>query len=246
MSKSLGHNVHMRLTILAVLLVSIAVVSQQAPAPSQHPQDRMEMRDMARVMGTIVSIDGDQIVVKPESGENVQVKLSAETRIRKDRADAKLSDFKVGDHIFVAGKLNEDKSLSAAMVGGGEMRGPGMRMMGGPGGQPPSPEEMQKMGLGTKFIAGEVKAIEETKLTILRPDNQTQTIEVDEGTSFRVGRGDSGTLADVKVGDRVFGQGELKNGVFVPQTLRVGGGGMMTRHGGPEGGNPGAQPQQPK
>jgi hypothetical protein len=203
---------------------------------------------MDRVMGTIVSINGETVVVKPESGDNVQVKIGADTRVRKDRAEAKLSDFKPGDRVFAAGQLNEDKSLSAVVLGAGEMRGggTGIMMMGGPGGNPPSPEEMVKMGLGTKFIAGEVKSIEETKLTILRPDNQTQTIEVDEGTSFRIRRGESGTLADIKVGDRVFGQGAVKNGMFVPEVLRVGGGGMIMRHAGSDGDHPSAPPKQPK
>ncbi|HZS26333.1 MAG TPA: hypothetical protein VFB76_03820, partial [Candidatus Angelobacter sp.] len=71
------------------------------------------------------------------------------------------------------------------------------------------------------FIAGEVKAINETKLTIARPDGQTQEIEVDENTSFRKGM-ESITLPDIKVGDFVRGRGELKNNVFVPKELVVG------------------------
>jgi hypothetical protein len=75
--------------------------------------------------------------------------------------------------------------------------------------------------MGKKFIAGEVKAINETKLTIVRPDGQTQEIEVDENTSFRKGS-ESITLPDIKVGDFVRGRGELKNNVFVPTELVVG------------------------
>jgi hypothetical protein len=200
-------------------------------------------------MGTIVSISGDQVVIKPESGDNVTVKLDSDVHLRKDHAEAKLSDFKAGDHVMAAGTLGSDKVLNAKLLAGGQMGqggGVGGRgMMGGP----ISPEEMVKMGLGTKFIAGEVKAIEETKLTIARPDGQTQTIEVDETTSFRDGKGESGTLADVKVGDRVMGGGEMKNGVFVPKTLRFGmpqrPGGMVHQYpGGPPAGP--AQQQEPK
>ncbi|HWR16312.1 MAG TPA: DUF5666 domain-containing protein [Terriglobales bacterium] len=199
---------------------------------------------MDRVAGTVVSISADAVVIKPETGDSVTVKISPETRIRKDRNEAKLSDFKAGDRIFAAGKLNEDKSLAAVMIGGGEMGG-GRMMMMGPGGQPPSPEELVKMGLGTRFVVGEVKAIDETKLIILRPDGQSQTIEVDESTSFRSGRDESVTLADVKVGDRIMARGEMKNGIFVPQSLRIGGGPggpmIFERHG--EGDAP---PQQHK
>ncbi len=47
-------------------------------------------------------------------------------------------------------------------------------------------------------------------------------IQADENTSFRNDKNESVTLADVKVGDRVMGRGDMKDGVFVPQTLRVG------------------------
>jgi hypothetical protein len=58
-------------------------------------------------------------------------------------------------------------------------------------------------------------------LTIQRPDGVTQTISVDENTSFRKD-GESITLADLKPGDHVFGRGEIKNGVFVPAVLNLG------------------------
>jgi len=206
-------------------------------------------------MGTIVSINDNQLVIKPESGDNVTVKLDSDVRIRKDRAEAKLSDFKAGDKVMVAGTLGSDTVLTAKLLAGGEMP-QGGRMMGGSSGMgtmgPVSPEEMVKMGLGTKFIAGDVKSIDEIKITVTRPDGQTQTIEVDETTSFRNSKGESGTLADLKVGDRVMGRGEMKNGVFVPQTLRFGTpqgpGGMMHRNPGgpPAGAPPDGPPPQPQ
>src|SRR5438132_154868 len=70
-------------------------------------------------------------------------------------------------------------------------------------------------------VAGKVKAINETKLTIARPDNQSQDIEVDENTSFKKGS-ESVTLADIKVGDFVFGPGEVKDGTFVSKQLNIG------------------------
>ncbi len=76
-------------------------------------------------------------------------------------------------------------------------------------------------GMGKRFIAGEVKSIDGTQLTIQRPDGVTQKISVDEDTSFRK-NGESITLADLKPGDHVFGRGELKNDVFVPAVLNVG------------------------
>jgi hypothetical protein len=101
--------------------------------------------------------------------------------------------------------------MAQRFQGGGGMRG-GRQMEGF------KPEDM-----GKKFIAGQVKAINETKLTIARPDGQTQEIEVDENTSFKKD-GQSVTLPDIQVGDFVHGQGALKGDTFVPKELIVGGG----------------------
>jgi len=87
--------------------------------------------------------------------------------------------------------------------------------------------KMMREQLGKKFIAGEVAKIEETKLTIKRIDGETQVIEVDENTSFRNSKRESITLADVKVGDRVAGRGDLKDGIFVAGSLNVGAPGEM-------------------
>jgi hypothetical protein len=99
--------------------------------------------------------------------------------------------------------------------------------------------------LGKTLIAGRVTAIDldNATMTIERPDGVSQTIGFDEGTSFRRGRfnmnrgvesgtsaapsaanvesGESITLADIKVGDRVEGPGAIKNGKFVPKELTV-------------------------
>lgn len=83
-------------------------------------------------------------------------------------------------------------------------------------------------GMGKEFIAGEIKAISGTQLTILRPDGVTQNITVDESTSFRK-QGQSVTLADFQVGDHVFGRGAMKNDVFVPSVLNAGDMRMMGR-----------------
>ena len=50
-------------------------------------------------------------------------------------------------------------------------------------------EQVKKLreSMGKEYIAGKVTAIDEVKLTILRSDNVTQVIEVDETTSFRKG-----------------------------------------------------------
>jgi hypothetical protein len=89
--------------------------------------------------------------------------------------------------------------------------------------------ELLREGLGKEFVAGEVKAIDGTKLTVLGPDGKEYTAEVDENTSFKKGR-ESITFPDIKVGDRVLSRGKLNSaGVFVAESLNVGGGFVRSR-----------------
>lgn len=184
------------------------------------------------VVGKVTAVGKDSLTITPrEGGAPVTVKVSDTTRVSKDRQPWKLGDIKVDETVFARGEL-KDGVMHAAMIavvnpemaqrfaGGGMgngMRGGGRQM---PGFQPED--------LGKKFIIGQVKAINETKLTIARPDGQTQDIEVDENTSFKKDN-QSVTLPDIKVGDFVHGQGALKGETFVPKELIVGGGGPMRR-----------------
>jgi Domain of unknown function (DUF5666) len=160
------------------------------------------------VAGTIGEIKGDTFTVKTLQGKTVTVKVTSETRFRKDRQDAKLADFKPGDTVMVGGQPAGTDAWTARFVA--SRQGVGEDNM-----------QVLREGMGKQFIAGEVKAIDGTKLTIARPDGQTQIIEVDENTSFRKRR-ESITLPDIKVGDRVFGRGQLNAaGVFAPTVLNV-------------------------
>jgi hypothetical protein len=160
--------------------------------------------------GQVTAINGDSLTIKTMTGDVLTVKTTAETRVMdKTRNIGSLKDIKLGDYVMAAG-------------GGEAVNGvlqPRFLAVLDEAAQKRI-QEFQA-NLGKTVIAGEVKGITDTKLTILRPDGKTQDIELDEGTSLRRGRDESITLADVKPGDRVFGQGALKNGVFVPTELRV-------------------------
>jgi len=161
--------------------------------------------------------DGAMDITGPD-GQVVTVKLTAQTEFRKDREPAKVTDFKVGDMVFVRGDQNPDHTVTARMIGtrtGGPGGGPGARQGGGPGGG------MMSLGtLGKDYVAGEIKAIDAPRLTVLRPDNVTQVLELNEETSLRKGR-DSITMADIQVGDHVMARGAVQNNVFVPKGVMV-------------------------
>jgi len=195
-----------RLTILLVAcFLSAIVIAQDNPqAPGPDQQHARFGRSFQGIRGTITAISKNQVTLKTAEGKTVTINVSGDTSFRKDSQPAKLEDFKVGDMVVAGGEPAGENAWNArflAIRGGG---GPQMRD-----------------ALGKRVIAGEIKAIQGTSLTILRVDGETQTIAVDENTSFRK-QGESITLADFKPGDHVFGRGELKNGIFVAAVLNWG------------------------
>jgi hypothetical protein len=237
-------------TFLALLFLGLACTSMHAQPQERDGRNRPP-GDM--VAGKVTSIGKGSLVIAPlAGGDPVIVNVSDDTRIMKERQPAKLSDIKANDVVLVRGQL-DGGAMTAAMVG---VLSPeiAQRMQQGGGvvlgfGSGAGAGAFNREDLGKKFIAGEVKAINETKLTIARPDGQSQEIEVDENTSFRRGN-ESITLPDIKVGDFVRGAGELKSNIFVPKELIVGRP-MRMRMGesnpaqNPPGGSPGDKQQTP-
>ena len=222
-----------RYIAMALLLAAPALGAAQTsdkPANPDGPPRReghgFGMREGHGVAGTINEITKDGLTLTTRQGKTVTVKITGETRFMKERQPAKLAEFKPGDFVIIIGEPAGEDTWTARVVGSGAQM------------------DMQAIreGMGKQFIAGEVKAVDGTKLTIVRPDGETQTIEVDENTSFRKGR-ESITLPDIKVGDHVFGRGQLDSaGVFVPRVLNLGEIRMMMGGGGER--QP-APPQQP-
>jgi hypothetical protein len=206
-------------------LVSDVVLSQDAPA---NPQAQDERR--MPLFGKITAIHDSTIELSNANGEAVTVKVTPQTEFRKDRQPAKRSDFKVGDVIAVRGQENPDHTWTAQTIvarsANGEGRGP----------------NMQAGTLGKDYVAGEVKSVDAPKISVLRSDNVTQTIELNEDTSLRKGR-DAITMADIQAGDHLLARGALQNNVFVPKFVMVIGPEQwkrMQEMGGMRGGAPGA------
>lgn len=164
------------------------------------------------LFGKIASISSGSIVITKQDGSTVTVKVTEQTEFRKEREKVTAADFKVGDTVMVRGEENADHTVTARLVGA-RMGTMGVGPAGGPGGG--------MMGtLGKDYVAGEVKSIDAPKITVLRPDNVTQTLELNEESSLRKGR-ESITLADIQVGDHVMARGAVQNDVFVPKNVMV-------------------------
>jgi hypothetical protein len=215
-------------------LVSDVVLSQDR---QQGPGGEGRMP----LFGKITALHDSSLEISNPNGETVTVKLTPQTEFRKDRQPAKRSDFKVGDVIAVRGQENPDHTWTAQMVGArsanGEGRGP----------------NMQAGTLGKDYITGEVKSIDAPKISVLRTDNVTQTIELNEDTSLRKGR-ESITMADIQPGDHLVARGAMQDNVFVPkfvmviapeQWKRMQEMGGMRRGGGPANEGPGGASQKP-
>jgi Domain of unknown function (DUF5666) len=170
------------------------------------------------LFGKITAIHDSSLEVADTNGDTVTVKINGQTEFRKDRQPAKRTDFKVGDIIAVRGQENPDHSWTAQTVAARSMNGPnGRGGVGGPGG---GRGFAQTGTLGKDYVAGEIKSIDAPKLSVLRSDNVTQTLELNEETSLRKGR-DSITMADIQVGDHLLARGAVENNVFIPKTVMV-------------------------
>jgi preprotein translocase subunit YajC len=179
---------------------------QGAPPSGSQRQGPNEGRGQPLV-GKITAINKGSLVLAKPDGTTATVKLTDKTEYHKDRQAAKLEDFKAGDMVFVRGEENADHSVTALLIGG--------RSGGGAEGGARAFGEM-----GKDFVVGEVKSIDAPKLTVLRPDNVTQTLEFNEETSLRRGR-ESITMADIQVGDHVVVHGGVQNNTFVPKNVMV-------------------------
>jgi hypothetical protein len=180
------------------------------------------------VHGSVTAISGSEFTIKTEQGESYKVATGPNTRLMKDRQPIKASDIHIGDVIMTGGDVDEKAHTVGAVF---------LAVL--------DAEQVQKMkqaqaDFGKTWVAGKITAMNDLSLTIERPDKKSQTITVDENTSFRKHR-DSITLADIKVGDTISARGALQSGNFVASVLSVVDPGQRG-FGGPRNGNPSDAP----
>ena len=189
----------------AKLLLAATVVALPLRVRAQDSQDAQRPDGAAfaggqMVRGTVTAAATDHLTVKTDAGEVYQVALSANTRLTKERQPVKVADIKVGDGIGAMGVLDPaTKTVHAVFVGVIDA------------------EQVKKAreNMGKTYITGKVTAIDmdALKVTVLRPDNVTQVIGVDEQTSFkRGGRGMAAIASGAGVIDAGGGGGRGSGG----------------------------------
>jgi hypothetical protein len=134
------------------------------------------------VQGIVTASAGGTLTVKTAAGETYQITAGDNARIMENRQPIKLSDIKPGDSVMAMGQVDATKkTVQAIMVNATDA----------------ATLAKAKENLGKTYITGKITAIDadNLKLTVMRPDNQSQVIAVDDGTSFQ--RGNRGVSADV-------------------------------------------------
>ncbi len=162
--------------------------------------------------GVVTAVSGNNITIKDEQGQVYTVQTGPNTHFRKDREESRVADIHPGDTIVAAGNLDDQARTVGAVF---------VVVL-----TPEQAAQMQKMraDFGKTWTAGKVTAINDLTLTLERPDKVSQTVAVDENTTFRKGgRGTAEdiTFPDIKVGDMVTARGALQNGSFLATTVAV-------------------------
>jgi hypothetical protein len=207
--------VRSRLASLLILNLALAPVFAQSGAQQSDQQGSPRGGGGAgflgmgsAVHGTVTAISGSEFTIKTEDGTTYKIATGPNTHIMKDRQPIKASDVHAGDVVMTGGDVDEKAHTVGAVF---------FAVL--------DAEQVQRMkqaqaDFGKTWTAGKITAINELTLTIDRPDKKSQTVTVDENTSFRKHR-DSITLADIKVGDTVSARGALQSGNFVATVLTV-------------------------
>ena len=209
--KAFAINCPLRLAILVVAAAFMLV----APWMEATPQAQQgNAAAAARSVGTVKSINGQTLVLKPDSGPDVNVSLSDGTRILRlapGQTDLKsatplaISDLQVGDRMLVRGRAGENDSIAATAIIVMKQADVAQK-------QQHDREDWQKRGAG-----GIVSAIDPATGTITVSVTPTVSIAVktSKDTSFLRYAPDSikfadakkSTLDEIKTGDQLRARG---------------------------------------
>ncbi|MFZ0662943.1 MAG: DUF5666 domain-containing protein [Acidobacteriaceae bacterium] len=192
-----------------LLVAAVFCLSQghaQPLAQDQQGGGGMAELQAHSIRGDVTAVSGNDLTVKTEEGQVYTVATGPNTRFRKQRDQIQITGIHPGDMIVAVGdKDPKARTLGAVFV------------------MVIDKEQYQKMraDFGKTWTAGVVESINGTNIVIKRPDKTTQTIAVDENTSFRKRREDI-TLPDIKPGDNLTARGALHDGAFLATLVSVG------------------------
>ena len=231
---------------LAVLWLGVgsgvrASVAQDPGAVAMGPQGRM-------VRGTVTATAADHLTLKTEDGDTYQVVVTPNTRLMKDRQPVKLADVHVGDGVGAMGVIDAPTKTvhAAAMFAVDAAQIEKARADMGKtyiSGKVAAIDDVtltiqRRDGVTQKIMVDEGTSFRRGSRRMgMAMRGNVMPMDGGERQGQGQGQGQGGaapaesiTLADVKVGDTVFGKGALKSGVFVPSELVVIDAATMGRH----------------
>ncbi len=130
---------------------------------------------------TIASISGSNLSLKTADGWTRTITPTSTTTITKAGATITVSDLEVGDQIAFSQTRQTDGTYTIDAI----------RVI-------------------LPSVGGQVSAVGSNTITVTQRDGTTATIHVDSATTYRVGGVTTAKLSDIKVGDFVMAQGELR------------------------------------
>jgi hypothetical protein len=190
------------------------------------------------VRGTVTAVAGGKVTLKTENGDVFQVAFTANTRVMKGRDQAKVADVHVGDGIGAMGEIDPaTKTVHALFVSvvDAEQVKKLRESLGKTWitGKVTAIDDLKLTILRGDKVTQVIVVDEDTSFkrggrgmqTMLQGDGAVAMPPRGDRAGGGAGAGNAGgesiTLADIKVGDNVAGQGSVKNGVFVPTQLSV-------------------------
>ena len=167
-----------------------------------------DIAGLQAIRGVVDRVGGGSIYVKVHSGTVYQVETGANTHFVKKGAAATGNPAHPGDSVLAGGELDQKKhtlgAVFVAVVDAEEL----------------AELDQRRAQWGKTWLAGTVTAKRGTELVIQRPDGVTNTVTVDEETSFRK-QHQSITYPDVQVGDGMTATGVQDKSMFVAKVLTV-------------------------
>jgi hypothetical protein len=234
----------LRVAVLALLMLGVSCgfsAKAQLRGSAEGGQENgppVAMGGGRMVRGTISAVENGRITLKTEQGDLYQVTLTPNTRLVKGRDPVKIADVHVGDGIGAMGELDVPNktvhALFVSVVDAAKLKE--MRDSLGKtwiAGKVTAIDDLKLTILRSDKVSQVIAVDEDTSFRrggrgmqqFMRGDSVVPMPPADGrpgGTQGPPGGGgESITLADIKVGDNVGGEGALKNGLFVPTQLVV-------------------------
>jgi len=141
---------------------------------------------------TITKIDGSALDLRTDDGWTRTITVGSDTKITKGGQAATVSDLKVGDHVVLRQKRNDDGTYTVTAI-----------------------------AVPTPVVAGTVGAVGDSSFTLKLRDGSTRTVKVSGITTFKVGGAD-GSKKDLKAGSFVVAAGSEGPGdAFTATSVRI-------------------------